>query len=391
MKKNLLSVVVPAYNVENYIEKCILSIERQTYQNIEIIIIDDGSTDQTSKIIDKMASEDKRIKVIHKENAGIVKARIDGVKETLGEYVTFVDSDDWIESDMYESLLSMLVDAKGDLITSGLLYDLNGIKYMEEIDLISKGVYSADSIAETIIPRMMYDFEQGKRAISSSVVNKIFNKNKLLNSIMEMDTNISYGEDAAITYPFIADCNCIVISNYAWYHYCIRENSMTKTFKDNAMSSIKAFYNYVRMSFEKRNLWDSVQQQVEEYTHLFVLAFENNYFNFKRDDMRYVFPYECIEKGTKIVLYGAGNVGKSYYKSIKQGGYATIVLWVDKDYKRLSKAGLNVLSPEAIKSYEYDYIVLAIDDVVTAKEIKRDILSCGVEKNKIIWKRNRWR
>ena len=100
-----VSVIVPVYNVEKYIRRCLDSIISQTYKNLEIIIVDDGSTDNSGKICDKYALEDTRIQVIHKENEGIVSARKVGILRATGEYTTIVDSDDWVESRAYEFLV----------------------------------------------------------------------------------------------------------------------------------------------------------------------------------------------------------------------------------------------------------------------------------------------
>ena len=100
----LISVVVPVYNVENYLEKCVSSITNQTYKNLEIILVNDGSKDNSGAICDDLAKNDSRIKVIHKENGGLSDARNTGINVATGEYIGFVDSDDWIERDMYEQL-----------------------------------------------------------------------------------------------------------------------------------------------------------------------------------------------------------------------------------------------------------------------------------------------
>ena len=101
--ENIVTVIVPVYNVENYLQQCIDSIIGQSYKYLEIILVDDGSTDGSGKICDEYANQDNRIKVIHKQNGGLVSARKAGLKEATGKYIAFVDSDDWIDTDMYES------------------------------------------------------------------------------------------------------------------------------------------------------------------------------------------------------------------------------------------------------------------------------------------------
>ena len=104
--KELISIIVPVYNVEQYLDDCLISIINQTYKNIEIILIDDGSTDKSGKICDEYAKKDSRIIVIHKENGGVSSARNAGLRIAKGAYIGFVDPDDWIAEDMYEVLYS---------------------------------------------------------------------------------------------------------------------------------------------------------------------------------------------------------------------------------------------------------------------------------------------
>ena len=111
----LISVIITAYNIEDYIERGVASVCGQTYRNLEVIVVDDGSTDQTGKLCDALAKKDERIRVIHKENEGPAQARNLGIAQARGEVIGFVDGDDWIDPDMYEKLLAAMVDQKADM------------------------------------------------------------------------------------------------------------------------------------------------------------------------------------------------------------------------------------------------------------------------------------
>ena len=119
----LLSVIIPVYNVEAYLNKCIKSVVRQTYQNLEIILVDDGSIDGCGRICDEWKKKDPRIRVLHKKNGGSTSARQQGFRLAVGDYVACVDSDDWIEADMYEYLMGIAVASNSDIVTSGLIRD----------------------------------------------------------------------------------------------------------------------------------------------------------------------------------------------------------------------------------------------------------------------------
>ena len=113
-----ISIIVPVYNIEEYIEKCVKSITKQTYKNLEIILVDDGSTDSAGKICDKLAEKDERIKVIHKKNGGLSSARNAGMKKATGDYICFIDGDDYISKDycelMYNALIERIINSKND-------------------------------------------------------------------------------------------------------------------------------------------------------------------------------------------------------------------------------------------------------------------------------------
>ena len=119
MMEKLVSVIIPAYNIERYISRCLDSIMAQTYNNLEIIVIDDGSKDQTAEILDDYQKRDSRIIVVHKENGGVSSARNNGLDIATGDYISFVDGDDLIESNMYEILVKILEKEKTDIAHCG--------------------------------------------------------------------------------------------------------------------------------------------------------------------------------------------------------------------------------------------------------------------------------
>lgn len=146
MQDSLISIIVPIFNVENYLAECIESIQKQTYKNLEIILIDDGSTDQSGEICEHYARNDRRIMVIHQKNNGVVAARKCGLKRARGRYIGFVDGDDYINLDMYERLIQDIENTGADFVHSGFIE--NNKKYIFEkkwliyhlVELISLGI-----------------------------------------------------------------------------------------------------------------------------------------------------------------------------------------------------------------------------------------------------------
>ena len=121
-----ISVIVPVYNVEDYLETCVRSIQNSTYQDWECVLVDDGSTDQSSELCDKFEKEDERIRTIHKNNGGLTSARVVGFAATSAEYVCFVDSDDYIADNMFERLLQIIEQEEADVVVCGHYQDVEG-------------------------------------------------------------------------------------------------------------------------------------------------------------------------------------------------------------------------------------------------------------------------
>ena len=161
MKQELLkgiSVIVPVYNSEKYLEKCILSILNQKFTNIEVILVNDGSTDNSLEICEKYKALDNRVKVINQENSGQNQARRNGILNSTFEYVGFVDSDDWIETNMYLEMMNKMMDYSCDCISSGIIHEYESDGNRKEIfDSYADGYY--DDLDTDIYPSMLWKKE----------------------------------------------------------------------------------------------------------------------------------------------------------------------------------------------------------------------------------------
>lgn len=212
-----ISIIVPVYNVEKYLKKCIDSIISQTYKNIEIILIDDGSTDKSGEICDEYASNDNRIIVVHKENGGLSSARNAGIDMAQGKYLGFVDSDDYIEKDMYETLYKNLVDNDADISVCGIFNCYNGNQYIECSEKTFMLLDPKAALSEVLI---------GKR-FSVPACNKIYNRN-LFNDMRYPVGKLS--EDAFITPTLISNSKRVVVDTTPKYYYVHRKGSITSSY-----------------------------------------------------------------------------------------------------------------------------------------------------------------
>lgn len=217
----VLSIIIPAYNVAPYIENCIRSVLEQTYYNLEIITVNDGSTDHTGKILDNLAAKDRRIQVIHQDNKGVTKARIAGIKAARGDWIGFVDGDDSVDQSMYEHLLRNAEKYNADISHCGymMVFPSRVDYYYNTGKLIASDNYTG-----------LKALLEGK-IIEPSLGNKIFKK-KLFKNIIDndlMDYSIKYNEDLLMNFYLFREANLSVYEDICLYHYVLRKNSATSS------------------------------------------------------------------------------------------------------------------------------------------------------------------
>lgn len=218
----LISVIVPIYNLENYIERCVKSILSQTYTNLEIILVNDGSVDRSWKVITKLAEMDPRIVMIDKENGGVTSARLAGIQVAKGEWIGFVDGDDEIEADMYELLLGNALKYHADISHCGyqMVFEDGRINYFYNTGCI----VSQDSITA------VKDLLEGT-FVEPGLGNKLFCKSLFKNLVDSelMDIKIKINEDLLMNYYLFLNSKILVYEDFCPYHYMIRGNSASRS------------------------------------------------------------------------------------------------------------------------------------------------------------------
>ena len=264
----LLSVVVTAYNQELYISECVESVINQTYRNLEIIIIDDGSTDKTPCICDGLAFSDQRIKVIHKNNEGSVSSRKTGMEIATGKYITFIDGDDWLELDHYEKIMTSIEDA--DIYAFGLTCVYDNDETQVIVNEANDGVYEGKRLEE-LVDKTLYSGEFGKFGIFPSMCAKVFKRELIFDNLRKVDNSIRMGDDGACTFPSICDSRKIKIdNNIAGYMY--RKNisgTITSGYSYNEFGRIESLYHVLTDAFTSRN----AQNMLEQLTYYLAFLF----------------------------------------------------------------------------------------------------------------------
>lgn len=215
MENKLVSVIVPVYKAEKYLDRCVESIVSQTYKNLEIILVDDGSPDNCPQLCDSWAEKDSRITVIHKENGGAASARTAGINKADGAYVGFVDADDWIEKDMYAYLIT-LADAYNAQVACAAFRD---------VDIKDTAVSFEDNNPELL---KIYDFKEIIKYMNAdclwSMCNKIYAR-VLFEYVPALSERLSFSEDAMYNYFLYKNTNKLIVSNKIKYNYFRHEES----------------------------------------------------------------------------------------------------------------------------------------------------------------------
>lgn len=224
----MFSVIVPVYKVEKYLRECIDSIINQTYTDFELILVDDGSPDNSPQICDEYAKKDDRIKVIHKENGGATSARIAGANIAAGDYIVCIDSDDWVELTYLENFANIINETSVDVVCTDY-YKYNGEKKECKFKLSHEGLYKKDDIKKYIYPILIQN-EYGV-SIPNHLCTKAFKRELFVKHQNIVDRGIVMGEDAAVTKSCIYDADSIYILNKAMYYYRCNPSSVTQSKK----------------------------------------------------------------------------------------------------------------------------------------------------------------
>lgn len=263
MNKTNISIIVPVYNVEEFLSKCIDSILAQSYSHFELLLIDDGSKDNSGKICDEYAQKDKRIKVIHQKNAGVSAARNRGISEAKGDYICFIDADDWVNKEYLETFSSLIKDSSIDFIVSGYTYDFISSGQSIQYSIFENKANTSEEF-RILLP------ELHNNNLLVSIWSKLFKKSIIDRFFLSFDTKMNYCEDAVFCWNYLLSINSIYVVENAGYHYR-KDDSDTLTKKkypfeiwyDIAEKVLKA--NQAVIDKFKLSTNDQIMQKIYDY------------------------------------------------------------------------------------------------------------------------------
>lgn len=387
-----ISVIVPVYNAEQYIAKCIESILRQTYTELQIILIDDGSTDGSGELCDQYAALDKRVEVYHTANRGLVAARKEGIRKSQGDYIGFVDADDYIEPDMYGQLLDELVESRADFIHTGYIEE-NGQSRKNILDF-ENGIFELASIKdrEAFLKQYVLKGEKHK-FISYSIWSKLYKRDLIEKSYFLLQDNQQYGEDVLSLCLCILNSRRIILSRHALYHYVVRKGSMSHLQNVKyVMKEIELSNHIVRsITGYDREVYAELEESICSFLISRFLDLVEK-INRKIDIQRFWFEDIKELRGKKIAIYGAGAVGQDFYAQFCKYRDIEVVAWFDSAWESRQCDYAEIVGADRLRDYQYETMVIAVNEESVAAEIESMLLKLGQPKEKILWKKpvNMW-
>lgn len=332
MEEIKLSIIIPAYNVEKYIEKSVRSVLNQTLKEIEIIVINDGSTDDTKDILNKLEKEDKRLKVLHKKNGGLSSARNAGLKICCGKFIAHLDGDDWIEQDAYELMYKAAIENNLDIVVSDYYddYEEKKIIYKEEINVEEKILNNEKYLKE-------YFSGNGVPAIWS----KIYKKN-IYKDIFHPE-NISIGEDLCTLPKLILKAKRIGKVNKAFVHYMNNLESMSRDKMSLKLNELIIALEEIELYFKKEDEYIKYKEYIlkNKILHLSNFIYYTPYWQkdiyLQNNKIIFKFFSELESKKIRETLKGLKKIYYLIQKKINSTLFAKLTtncIWVIKKIKR---------------------------------------------------------
>lgn len=278
-KHPVISIVIPVYNTEKYLEKCVSSILEQTFHDFEVILVDDGSQDASPELCDNFAKKHSQVSVIHQKNAGQTAARKAGLKKAKGEYALLVDADDWLEANALEVLHDNAISSKADIVTCNMYFHTNGRRQAVN-QPVPKGVFDQNSLSQYIYPVMIYSGRFFYFGIAAAMWNKLFKTSLLIANLNAVDEKIQIGEDGLTTYGAFLDAKRIAIIDDHLYNYRNDNASITRTYTKNQFTNAQKLIAALRTLNRQKDRYD-LSSQIDYYYMYNIWSIFEEEFRFK--------------------------------------------------------------------------------------------------------------
>lgn len=312
-----VSIIIPVYQVEEYLKECLDSVLNQTYKEFEVILIDDGSKDSSGKICDSYASSDTRVRVIHKENGGLMSAWIAGVQACSNDYLFFVDSDDWIDEDILEKMIVCMRKENVDLVCCNYYIEYENGKFTDK-HTIPPGRYNKEEIQELIMPQLISDGKYLSRGIRISRWAKLIKKSLIVKNLKYCNCELTIGEDMNIIVPTILTANSLYIMEDSYmYHYRMNQNSIMKKMSPNMWNQVRKLYETMSKILIEIRKEDLLPQIRKDFCDLSVMVIEKELgqLSMKKDNLSDIYKsdyYKLLKDEIDLHKYFNGNLCAAY-------------------------------------------------------------------------------
>ncbi len=376
----LLSVIVPLYNQITYIEECVKSIQNQSFQDVEIIIVDDGSTDGSGALADDLVGNDSRIKVIHQENRGLRGARHTGLKNCTSEYITFVDADDFILPVAYSKAVQYMQNSVDMILFEITRYFDENHKTLHS-NIFEEGYYDRNRIETVVYPKLIWDFHTESPGIECSQCVRITKRELLLERYDNLAVNLYYGEDMVITYPLYKYIKNMQVISYSYYMHRQHPNCESYIASDSFFDETYKLYKYLMSEFQNEADSSYFGKQIE-HLYIYMVELKKKKYNEDYSKIHFLFQFQKVAPDTNVLLYGAGTMGKEFYDQLDRLNYCKNLLWVDKRAGEIKDDRVHHI--EEICNFAADTAVIAISDKKICTNVQAFLEENGIQKGKIV-------
>jgi glycosyltransferase involved in cell wall biosynthesis len=329
-----ISVVVPVYNTEKYLNQCVDSILGQTFKDLELILVDDGSKDSSPKLCDEYLAKDSRVKVVHQINGGQVKARKAGLMRANGEYVHFVDSDDYLELDALEVACSSAKDNDADIVTFDAYFCYSN-RRLPVKQPIKPGVFDKKGLIKNVYPKMMYSGRFFYFGIYAAMWNKIFKRSVLTPNMINVDPRLKIGEDGVTTFATFLDAKKVcVLGGQHLYNYRDNNISITRSYCSGQFDNAKLLIKTLRDINIAKDVYD-LTYQIDYYLmynvySIFIEEFYYRYHKSLASRIKYLKQIANEESVVSVVKStNFDNIGQEFeifFKLLKTGKANSLII-----------------------------------------------------------------
>lgn len=354
--KDLISIIVPVYNKAAYLQPCLDSLQAQIYTDIEVILVDDGSTDASGSICQAMCRSDARFHYLRQENAGQNAARKAGLDIARGTWIIFVDADDTVTDDMCSSMMQRQQETQADMVCSGYADVPGSAGDLATYEI--PGVYDGREVIHSLVPRT---FErEGMRVFRCGLLPILFHRDVIGPAFERLDMRVTYSEDVIGTLTALLRAKRVAFLRKVVYFYQQHETSFTHSHKSSNVLSQKYLLAYITTEFQQTHIPEEDMEGIAWLVTRTLLVGGYEFFH----DYDGLYPFFEGTGAKRIAVYGAGAFGGELVSKFPAG--YELAGCFDREYEHLQSEGRAVQAPEAIASCSCDAVVVAIQNPKTA-------------------------